>query len=174
MQSAARMDSTTQSTNPASTSILSPHPRLFVRWFVQYNPMFTASALCVLGGVLLLSCATGSAANVALTGILEVYQWLVIGTAALLYRRLLERRPAAIHSDCQAESFRAAGLDSSDRIFDNGRRGRLRLEPARCTVRSRAHGRTRPRSLWRSSSLSSAGLSRLAVWPATLDDTNSL
>ena len=30
-----------------------PDPRLLVRWFVQYNPMFTASALCVLGGVLL-------------------------------------------------------------------------------------------------------------------------
>ena len=73
-----------------------PHPRLFVRWFVQYNPMFTASALCVLGGVLLSSRALGPDADVGLTAVLELYQWLVIGVAALLYRRLLERRPAAI------------------------------------------------------------------------------
>src|ERR1044071_9674827 len=77
-------------------STLAPHPRLFVRWFVQYNPMFTASALCVLGGVLLLSCALGKDACVALAGVLVLYQWIVIATAALLYRRLLERRPAAI------------------------------------------------------------------------------
>lgn len=75
---------------------LSPHPRLLVRWFVQYNPMFTASALCVLGGVLLVSRSLGAGADVGLTAILELYQWLVIGVAALLYRRLLERRPAAI------------------------------------------------------------------------------
>jgi len=43
---------------PAALSPLHPHPRLFVRWFVQYNPTFTASALCVLGGAgLLLSAA---------------------------------------------------------------------------------------------------------------------
>ncbi len=77
--------------------ITSPaHPRLLVRWFVQFNPLFTASALCVLGGVLLLSRAMGAGADVALTAVLEGYQWIVIGVAALLYRRLLERRPAAI------------------------------------------------------------------------------
>ncbi len=74
------------------------HPNLLVRWFIQYNPLFTASALCVLGGVLLLSkalCAAGNDdANVLLTLVLEAYQGLVIGVAALLYRRLLERRPA--------------------------------------------------------------------------------
>lgn len=67
-----------------------------VRWFVQYNPMFTASALCVLGGVFLLARALGEAAVVPLTAVLELYQWLLIGVAALLYRRLLERRPAVI------------------------------------------------------------------------------
>lgn len=75
---------------------LSPHPRLLVRWFVQYNPLFTASALCVLGGVLLVSKAMGRGADVGLTAILEIYQWLVIGVAALLYRRLHEHRPAVI------------------------------------------------------------------------------
>ncbi|MDP2344012.1 MAG: hypothetical protein Q8O67_23845 [Deltaproteobacteria bacterium] len=73
-----------------------PHPNLLVRWFVQYNPMFTASALCVLGGVFLLSRGWVSSSDgvALLTGVLEAYQWLVIGVAGLLYRRLLERRPA--------------------------------------------------------------------------------
>jgi hypothetical protein len=75
---------------------LTPHPRLFVRWFVQYNPMFTASALCVLGGVLLVSCTLGTNADVILTFVLEAYQWLLIGTAALLSRKMVERRAAAI------------------------------------------------------------------------------
>src|SRR5690349_7049422 len=78
------------------TSTLTPHPRLVVRWFIQYNPFFTASALCVLGGILLARQALGSSADVALTIVLELYQALVIAIAALLYRRLLERRPAAI------------------------------------------------------------------------------
>ncbi len=80
-----------------ATSASAPaHPHVLVRWFVQYNPMFTASALCVLGGVLLLARALGDDAALALTGVLELYQWLLIGVAALLYRRLLERRPAVI------------------------------------------------------------------------------
>jgi hypothetical protein len=74
------------------------HPlrRLLYRWFVQFNPLFTASALCVLGGVLVLSRAFGTGAERALTVVVELYQWLLIGVAGLLYRRLLERRPAAI------------------------------------------------------------------------------
>jgi hypothetical protein len=80
-----------------STSASAPaHPHVLVRWFVQYNPMFTASALSVLGGVFLLARALGDDAALALTGVLELYQWLLIGVAALLYRRLLERRPAVI------------------------------------------------------------------------------
>lgn len=74
------------------------HPNLWVRWFVQYNPLFTASALLVLAGVFLVSrgVAAGSGAVLVVDGVLDVYQWLLIGTAALLYRRLLERRPAVI------------------------------------------------------------------------------
>lgn len=66
------------------------------RWFVQYDPTFTASALCVLGGVLLAQRGFGADASLALTAILELYQWLVIGVAALLYRRLNEHRSATI------------------------------------------------------------------------------
>jgi hypothetical protein len=73
-----------------------PHPRLLVRWFVQYNPLFSGSALSVLAGVYLLARALGEDAVVGLTGVLDLYQWLVIATAALLSRRLLEHRPAVI------------------------------------------------------------------------------
>jgi uncharacterized membrane protein len=66
------------------------------RWFVQFNPFFTASALCVLGGVLLLSRALGVGSERVLAVVVELYQWLLIGVAGVLYRRLLERRPATI------------------------------------------------------------------------------
>ena len=83
---------------PTGTTALDPlvpHPHLLVRWFVQYNPLFTASALCVLGGVLLLQRTLGDG-GLLLTGVVELYQWLVIGTAALLYRRLHDHRPGVI------------------------------------------------------------------------------
>ena len=71
---------------------------LLVRWFVDYNPLFTLSALCVLGGVLVLANALRAAegASVSLTGVLELYQWVLIGMTALLYRRLNEHRPGVI------------------------------------------------------------------------------
>lgn len=84
-------------THPPRTDLPPPDANLLVRWFVQYNPMFTASALCVLGGVLLLSQSVGNVGDAAVVGlavVVEFYQWLVIAVAALLYRRLLERRPA--------------------------------------------------------------------------------
>jgi hypothetical protein len=84
---------------PTGTTALDPlvpHPHLLVRWFVQYNPLFTASALCVLGGVLLLQQTLGDGGGLLLTGVVELYQWLVIGTAALLYRRLHDHRPGVI------------------------------------------------------------------------------
>ncbi len=76
--------------------LLPEHPNLWVRWFVQYNPLFTASALLVLAGVFLVSraVAADSSAVLVVDAVVDVYQWLLIGTAALLYRRLLERRPA--------------------------------------------------------------------------------
>ena len=78
-----------------------PDPRLLVRWFVQYNPMFTASALCVLGGVLVLSrsmhlAGDEGAVALGLSAVVELYQWVLIGTAGLLYRRLHEHRPGVI------------------------------------------------------------------------------
>ncbi|HEY1097425.1 MAG TPA: hypothetical protein VGF99_00800, partial [Myxococcota bacterium] len=81
---------------------------LLVRWFVRFNPLFSLSALCVLGGVLLLSRAwrdvgvdvlglgLGLDGVVAVSVVVELYQWFAIGTAALLYRRLNEHRPGVI------------------------------------------------------------------------------
>jgi len=90
------------STAPTGTAIDPPSPdsnRLLVRWFVQYNPLFTMSALCVLGGVLLLSQHLQSSTrdvSLGLSVVVELYQWLLIGTAGLLYRRLNEHRPGVI------------------------------------------------------------------------------
>ncbi|MEW5850933.1 MAG: hypothetical protein AB2A00_19255 [Myxococcota bacterium] len=84
------MTTTSPSFLPASASAL------LRRWFVRFNPLFTLSALCVLGGVFALSRAMGTEADVGLTVVLDLYQWLLIGSAALLYRRLLRRRPGAV------------------------------------------------------------------------------
>lgn len=74
----------------------SPVRALLLRWFVQYNPLFTLSALCVLGGVFALAGGLGDQGDLALTAILEAYQWLLLGGAALLYRRLARRRSGTI------------------------------------------------------------------------------
>lgn len=89
-------------TTPSGTHLIepfSPDPRLLVRWFVQYNPLFTMSALCVLGGVLLLSRhlqTTSDDVTLGISFVVELYQWMLIGTAGLLYRRLNEHRPGVI------------------------------------------------------------------------------
>lgn len=76
------------------TTLQSVGTALLRRWFVQYNPLFTASALCVMGGVYVLSQALDGQADVSLTLVFETYQALVLGAAALLYRRLYQRRSA--------------------------------------------------------------------------------
>lgn len=83
----------TQSTQAAPRPVLPP---LLARWLVQYNPFFTASALCVLVGVFVLSQTMGTTADLGLTALLDAYQWMVIGAAAVLYRRLGQRRPAVV------------------------------------------------------------------------------
>lgn len=101
-QDPAASSSSSSTSSAVHGTRAAPHPHVFVRWFVQYNPFFTASALCVLGGVLLVQRtfegAGGSApdAVVPLAVVVELYQALVIGTAALLYRRLCEHRPGVI------------------------------------------------------------------------------
>ncbi len=69
------------------------------RWFVQYNPLYLVSAAMVLVGVFLmsrgLSRTEGLMAELWLTGVTELYQVLLIGGAALLYR-VGQRRPAVM------------------------------------------------------------------------------
>ncbi len=69
------------------------------RWFVQYNPLYLVSAALVLAGVFLLSrglARTESlSAELWLTAVTELYQVLLIGSAALL-QRAGQRRPAVM------------------------------------------------------------------------------
>lgn len=71
--------------------------RLLHRWFVQYNPLYFASALLVLRGVNLLSAATMHARFGVFIGpaAAEAYAWALVGAAALLFR-LGMRRPAVM------------------------------------------------------------------------------
>jgi len=73
--------------------------RLAHRWFVQYNPLYLISAAMMLVGVFLLSdglARSGSGlADLWIPAITELYQFLLIASAALLYR-MGQRRPAVM------------------------------------------------------------------------------
>ncbi|MBN1673709.1 MAG: hypothetical protein JXR37_21860 [Kiritimatiellae bacterium] len=93
-------------------------------WFVRYNPLYFFSALCVLGGVFLMSRGIDLAGvahgPLMLAGVMEVYQFLILAGAALLYWRTPQKRPAVILGvmqvfflfDCtfQTEALGACGL----------------------------------------------------------------
>jgi hypothetical protein len=70
------------------------------RWFVQYNPLYLISALCVLLGVYLVSNSLGDVESrrgeIWLALVIQVYELMVIAAAALLYRVAGLRRPAVI------------------------------------------------------------------------------
>jgi hypothetical protein len=74
--------------------------RLLFRWFVQYNPMYFASALLVLVGIFLVSKGINQVddrpSEMVLAAITQLYELLLIGGAALLYRVAGQRRPAVI------------------------------------------------------------------------------
>ncbi|MHC4915642.1 MAG: hypothetical protein ACYTGB_09135 [Planctomycetota bacterium] len=68
-------------------------------WFVRYNPLYFFSALCVLGGVFLVSHGLGPRARegrLALAATVQVYELLLLAGAALLYRGARQTRPAVI------------------------------------------------------------------------------
>jgi hypothetical protein len=71
---------------------------LMHRWFVQYNPLYFASALFVLLGVVLMTRdpLDWSHGQLALAGLIELYQLALIGGAALLFSLPEQRRPAVI------------------------------------------------------------------------------
>lgn len=72
------------------------------RWFIQYNPLYFFSALCMLGGVFLVSPGFEVEDSIwqfwetVLTMVIEVYQIVLIIGAELLFRRIKLYRPSAI------------------------------------------------------------------------------
>ena len=74
--------------------------RVLARWFVQYNPFYFASALCVLVGIYLVSTEMQAlrwrSERLLLVGVMEAYQVLVLTGAALLLRVAKQQRPAVI------------------------------------------------------------------------------
>ncbi|MBF0157066.1 MAG: hypothetical protein HQL57_07785 [Magnetococcales bacterium] len=76
---------------------------LLRRWFVEYNPLYFFSALCVLGGIFLISMevaqmdsdrfATG---RLLLFLVLQLYEAILLAGAALLHRQARQTRPAVI------------------------------------------------------------------------------
>lgn len=71
---------------------------LMHRWFVQYNPLYFASALFVLLGVVLLTRdpLDWGHGQLALAGLIQLYEFALIGGAALLFNMPGQRRPAVI------------------------------------------------------------------------------
>ncbi|MEK7866078.1 MAG: hypothetical protein AAB434_05300 [Planctomycetota bacterium] len=83
----------------AGTDVLEVR-RVLARWFVQYNPLYFASALCILVGIYLVSTEIQGlrwrSERLLLVGVLEAYQALVLAGAALLLHVARQRRPAVI------------------------------------------------------------------------------
>lgn len=75
---------------------------LLHRWFIQYNPLYFFSALCMLGGVFLVSPGlevedgAWQFWETVLTMVIEVYQIVLIIGAALLFRYIRLYRPSVI------------------------------------------------------------------------------
>src|SRR4051794_24529894 len=71
---------------------------LMHRWFVQYNPLYFASTLFVLLGVVLLTRdpLDWSHGQLTLAGLIQLYELALIGGAALLFNLPGQRRPAVI------------------------------------------------------------------------------
>ncbi|MBW2208009.1 MAG: hypothetical protein JRG79_13955, partial [Deltaproteobacteria bacterium] len=69
-------------------------------WFIQYNPLYFFSALCMLGGMFLLSRGLTEmdwhGGQLFLTGVVQTYEIILIAGAALLFRTQGQRRPAVI------------------------------------------------------------------------------
>ena len=65
---------------------------------MQYNPLYFASALCVLAGVYLIThgLVDWPTGQLVLGGVIQLYELLVIAGTALLLRRLGQPRPAVI------------------------------------------------------------------------------
>ncbi len=92
------------------------------RWFVEYNPLYFASALSVLAGIYLVAHGLPSddfASKAAVAGVTEAYQLLLVGGAWLLRRRGLPR-PAALLG-LVALVFVLDVAFTSERLFSHAR-----------------------------------------------------
>jgi hypothetical protein len=71
---------------------------LLHRWFVQYNPLYFASALFVLLGVFLLTRdpLDWARGQLGLAALIQLYELALIGAAAFLFNLPGQRRPAVI------------------------------------------------------------------------------
>jgi len=69
-------------------------------WFIQYNPLYFFSALCVLFGLFLISKGLEevdwSVGQLILSGVMQFYEILLIAGGALLFRVAGQHRPAVI------------------------------------------------------------------------------
>lgn len=101
---------------------------IIYKWFVRYNPLYFFSALCVLFGMFLVSQGLGvmewTSGQLFLTRVFQVYEFLLIGAAALLFRKAGQDRPAVILGliemvllfDCTFRSEVATTLEHSGRM----------------------------------------------------------
>jgi len=72
-------------------------------WFVEFNPLYFISALCMLFGVFLvarnietLAPKSPEPVQLVLFAVIQIYEWMLIGGAALLAQRARVVRPAVI------------------------------------------------------------------------------
>ena len=69
-------------------------------WFIQYNPLYFFSALCVLFGMFLVSQGLAETSwelgQIVLTVVIQVYEILLIIGASLLFREAKQYRPSVI------------------------------------------------------------------------------
>ena len=92
------------------------------RWFVEYNPLYFASALCVFAGVFLIARELPPddfAAKLGIAASTEAYQFLLMGGAWLLLRAG-SRRAAALLG-LVALLFLLDGALNGERIFSHAR-----------------------------------------------------
>jgi hypothetical protein len=73
---------------------------LFQYWFIQYNPFYFFSALCILAGVFLVSHELEKIqlikGKIILATVVQIYEFCLIFSCALLFRKLRQKRPAVI------------------------------------------------------------------------------
>ena len=85
---------------PTNIRAISYFEQLFYRWFVVYNPLYFASALCFVFGVFLVSKGMNQInwldGQLLLTAVIECYEILLLAGSFILYRMAGLRRPAVI------------------------------------------------------------------------------